>query len=108
MAAPTLAELFGANATNDGTTLTIALADFASVGLDSGATYTPVQLAAALTKQWNASTSTKTDDATCGLVVENPFVSLATRGNSLQRSYQYACSFYIADAGAELDPDTVV
>lgn len=108
MAAPTLEELFGTNATNDGATLSISIADLVSVGLDSGASYTPVKIAAALVKLWHSSTSDKIDDPTVGLVIGDPFLSLYTRGDDLQRVYQYPCSFYVPDAGEALDPDLVV
>lgn len=67
-----------------------------------------VILQAALVRRWNASTKTKTDDSTTGIVVGDPFLSLVTRNSLLQRNYQYSCNFYVADASSDLDPDLVV
>ncbi len=108
MPAPGITDLFGSGASLSGTTLSIDLTAFTAEGFDA-TDPTAARIAAALIKKWKAFTSTKDTDPTCGLVVGDPFVTLATRGESVQRAFQYACTIYIPDSGAaEPDPDLVV
>lgn len=108
MPAPSIQELFGINATLSGTTLSITLTDFSPEGFDV-TDPNAARVAAALIKKWKAFTSNKDADPTVGLVVTDPFVTLATRGESVQRGFQYAATIYIPDSGAaEPDPDLVV
>ncbi|MEB3338967.1 MAG: hypothetical protein VKJ46_15965 [Leptolyngbyaceae bacterium] len=108
MPAPSIQELFGVNASLSGSTLAITLTDFLPEGFDV-TDPTASRVVAAMVKRWKNFTTGKEDDPTVGITVGAPFVSLATRGEQTQRSFQYSVSLYIPDVGAaEPDPDLVV
>lgn len=108
----TIQELFGTNANLDTSgatpTLTIDLTDFAAESLNGTSGYSAGKVAATLVRKWFATTESKTDDATAGVTVSEPFVSLTTRNGVAQRVYQYSVSVYVPDSGAAApDPDLV-
>ena len=108
----TLAQLFGTNATVDtsGATpkLIVELNDFLPESLNGTSGYTASKIGAAMTRFWLTNTKTLSEDATVGLVVQDPFVSLTTRNGVAQRSYSYSTVIYVPDSGASApDPDLV-
>jgi hypothetical protein len=108
----TLAQLFGTNAAVDTSgaapILTIQLNDFLPESLNGTSGYTASKIAAAMTRFWLTNTKTLSDDATAGITVSDPFVSLTTRGGVAQRSYSYSTTVYVPDSGASApDPDLV-
>lgn len=108
MAARTLLDLFGANASITSGVLSVTLADFTDVGLD-GASPDPTDIAAALVLKWKATQVDGSEtDPTVGLVVQDEFKSFLLRGDQSHLEYQYPVSLYIPDTTSTLDPDDVV
>jgi len=113
MAALTLTQQFGTNASISNGVLSITLADLAAVGLN-GSSPSPADIAAALVLLWKANQgSSASDDPTVGVVVAESFVSkqFVSRGTTnpvAQIEYQYAVSIFTPDSTSALDPDSVV
>lgn len=105
MAEPTLQEVFGAGATQTGTTLTIAKADFPN--LTAAADNRAEQLfVALLLKAQVALTPTRQDtNPEQSITIEESFQSLVTRNNQQFRQITKSVNLQKLDATVGIDPD---
>lgn len=113
MAAPTLADFFGATAVVDTSNpanpkLTIAFSDFSSVGFGSTAKATdPESWFVAILKRARVYSAAATDELS-NVAIDAPFLGLTTRNSANMREYSYTARIYEPDTGAaEPDPDNV-
>jgi hypothetical protein len=109
MPKPTLAEVFGANATQNATTLTLSKSDLASVGLTTSATNSAESLLAAIilkSKEYLSQTNfdLNIDQST---VVGTGFKSTTVRGtnNTQYLTDQLTLTLAKIDPLSPLDPD---
>lgn len=107
MAEPTIQQVFGAGATQNATTLTIAKADLAAVGLTASATNTAESLfVGLLLLARNTLTATNLDtNPDQSISIEDSFDSLVTRNNQTFRQKTYSVNLQKLDTGATIDPD---
>lgn len=110
MAEPTLTQVFGAGATQTATTLSIAKADLAAVGLTASATNTAESLFVALlllAKNVLTLTAQETNADQSVTVTESDFnfQTLVTRNNQTYRQSTYAVNLQKLDTGNIIDPD---
>lgn len=110
MAEPTLTDIFGAAATQSATTLTIAKADLASVGLTASATNTAESLLVAILLRakallTTANSETNPDQSITIAEADFNFQTLVTRNNTTYRQATYTVNLQKLDAGANIDPD---
>lgn len=109
MAEPTLQQLFGANAAQTATTLTISKADLSSVGLTASATNTAESLFVALVLNWKQqlteASQTNNPDQSITITDGFPPQSLVTRNNQQYRQNSYAVNLQKPDTSALIDPD---
>lgn len=105
MAEPTLQEVFGAGATQTGTTLTIAKADFPT--LTAAADNRAEQLFVAILLQAQAALTTTRQDTNPeqSITIEDQFQSLVTRNNQQFRQVTKAVNLQKLDTTAGVDPD---
>jgi hypothetical protein len=82
MAKPTLTEVFGANATQDATTITISKTDLAEIGLTATANNTAESILAALVLKAGKSLTVGKfqSNPDCLTYVDRPFNPLVQRG----------------------------
>lgn len=113
MAAPTLADFFGASVTVDTSTpsnpkLVIAFTDFATQGLSNTAKATDAEAwFTAIIKKTRAFSAASTDELS-SVVVDAPFRGLTPRNSVDQREYSYSVRIFEPDTGAaEPDPDNL-
>lgn len=107
MAEPTLAQIFGANATQTATQLIISKADLAIVGLTASGTNTGESLLAAiiaLSQQTLTDTNQETN-ADQSITISDNTDSLVTRNNAVYRRKSKTIEFDKADTSANFDPD---
>ena len=111
MAEPTLAEVFGANAAQTSSTITISKADLATVGLTTSATNTAESLLAAIVAIARSSLSEANFEANIdqSVTVLSGFDSIVPRADGSggflsYRQTQLNVNFHKLDAGA-FDPD---
>lgn len=110
MAEPTLQQVFGANATQDATKITIQKADLAGVGLTASANNSAESLLVAIllnakTTLTPANYETNIDQS---ITIETPGFnaqSLVTRNNTQYRQYTQTVNLYKVDSSAALNPD---
>ncbi len=109
MAEPTLQQVFGANATQNSTTLTISKADLAVVGLTASATNTAESLIVALMllaglylKPTNQDTVNTDIQVT---IADSGFPQLVSRNSAQWRQVTYNVNLQTADNGFAIDPD---
>lgn len=110
MAEPTLTQVFGAGATQTATTLSIAKADLASLGLTASATNTAESLFVALLLQAKAALTpttleTNLDQSVSVAESDFNFQTLVTRNNQTYRQSTYAVNLQKLDTGSIIDPD---
>lgn len=110
MAEPTLTQVFGAGATQTATTLSIAKADLAAVGLTASATNTAESLLVALfllAKNSLTLTAQENNPDQSVTIAESDFnfQSLVTRNNQQFRQFTYSVNLQKLDTGATIDPD---
>jgi hypothetical protein len=110
MAKPTLAEVFGPNATQDANTITISKADLATVGLNASANNTAESLLAAILFKaetglyegvWN-------DRPECNIYINRPLSGIKTRPDGTEyefAAYQVNLFKPIQTGPIPLDPD---
>lgn len=105
MTEPTLQEVFGAGATQSGTTLTISKVDFPT--LTAAADNRAEQLfVAILLKAETALTTTRQDsNPEQSITVEDSFQSLTTRNNQQYRQITKSVNLQKLDNTAGIDPD---
>lgn len=110
MAEPTIQQVFGANAQSTATTLTIAKADLAAVGLTASATNTAESLFVALVllaKNY-LTTANQENNVDQSVVVVNSsfnFLSFQTRNNQQYRQFSYEVNLQDIYSGTSPDPD---
>jgi hypothetical protein len=115
----TLQDLYGTNATLNGTTLTINLTDFTTTGFDPtvNANLTPGRIAAAHLKYMRDQNKgdAKTNDPTVGIAADElaqgqkQFVVRGVEPNAqAQVSIPVVLNIYTPDEAADFDPDKVV
>lgn len=107
MAKPTLTQVFGAGAVQDATSLTIAKADLASVGLTADAADSAESLVVALLLKWKEYLNSTNRDANLDQVVylEDGFASLTTRNNQEYQQRSITCYFEKQNTNTSIDPD---
>lgn len=110
MAEPTLTSIFGAGATQTATTLSIAKADLATLGLTASATNTAESLFVALLLQAKsvltaASLETNPNQSVTVAEADFNFQTLVTRNNATYRQSTYTVNLQKLDTGANIDPD---
>lgn len=110
MAEPTLTQIFGAAATQSATTLTIAKADLAALGLTATATNTAESLLVALLLKAREvltplAAETNPDQSVTVAQAEFNFQTLVIRNNATYRQSSYAINLQKLDAGNIIDPD---
>lgn len=107
MAEPTLQQVFGTNAVQDATTITITKADL--TGLTAGANNSAESLLAAINLKAKAYLTQTNFDANIdqSIVIENGFSSFTIRGtnNDSYRLDQITISLAKLDTASTLDPD---
>jgi hypothetical protein len=108
MAEPTLQQVFGANATQDTTTLTISKADL--TGLTASANNSAESLfVAILLKAKSYLTATNYEaNIDQSITIETPGFnaqSLVTRNNVQYRQYSETVNLYKVDSSSAIDPD---
>lgn len=109
MAEPTLTAVFGANATQDATTLTISKADLVSVGLTASANNTAESLLLAIILKFkavltDAARDTNLDQSVA--VVEGFSPSVTTRNNTIYLRNTISVEVDKLLSGADvIDPD---
>ncbi len=110
MAEPTLADIFGAAATQTATTLTIAKADLTALGLTATATNTAESLFVALLLKAKAvltPTASETNPDQSVTVAEPDFnaQTLVTRNNQTYRQSSFTVNLQKLDAGSVINPN---
>ncbi|BAZ69150.1 hypothetical protein NIES4106_39210 [Fischerella sp. NIES-4106] len=107
MAEPTLAQVFGANATQDANTITISKADLTSVGLTSSATNRAEQLLVAilLKAATYLNPTQQENDTDIQVTIDPSFPSIVYRNNQSYRQNTYTIALQKLDTGSTIDPD---
>jgi hypothetical protein len=105
MAEPTLTEVFGANAAQTSTTITITKADL--TGLTASANNTAESLfVAILLKAASYLTDTNLQaNSDQSISIESSFDSIVTRNNTSYRQKTYSVNLQKLDPTTEVDPD---
>lgn len=106
MAAITLQEAFGSNASLTSTSLTIQLSDLASAGLNKPNPSASEILTAIVLRVINSQPSNASEDTERGIVIGTPFMSISRNDSQLERQYPF--SIYTPLNITALDPDEVV
>lgn len=107
MAEPTLAEIFGANATQTATELILNKADFAAIGLTADAANTAESLLAAIVAlaQEYLTEANRDLNSDQSIYIENGLPSLITRGEVTYRQQTKSITFEKLDTQSDFDPD---
>lgn len=110
MAEPSLTQVFGAGATQTATTLSIAKADLAAVGLTASATNTAESLFVALLLLAKSSLTptaqeTNGDQSITVAQADFNFQTLVERNNQTYRQSTYSVNLQKLDTGNTIDPD---
>ncbi len=107
MAEPQITDIFGPNAQQTATTLTIAKADLATVGLTATATNTAESLVVAILllamKYLNDDNQAKNPDIQ--ITIAQGFDTLVNRNNAYYRQRSYTIDFQKLDTSSTIDPD---
>jgi len=106
MAEPTLAQIFGATATQDATTVTITKADFSSTGFTPAASNTAESILAAIVafSQVTLTSTNQSSNADQSIVITDNIDTLTTRSSVTYRRKNKAISFDKVDAGSTFNP----
>lgn len=110
MPEPTLIQVFGANATQSSSTLSIAKADLAAVGLTPNATNTAESLFVALlilakSALTPASLETNADQSVSISQADFNFQTIVVRNNQQYRQSTYSVNLQKLDTSVNIDPD---
>lgn len=108
MAEPTLSQVFGSNATQDATTLTIPKADLASVGLTASANNTAESLIVAIllkAADYLKDTNQQTNTDIQVTIADSGFPQIVTRNNVQYRQVTFNINLQTPDTGFTLDPN---
>ncbi|BAY15710.1 hypothetical protein NIES21_15290 [Anabaenopsis circularis NIES-21] len=108
MSEPTLAQVFGANATQNSSGITISKTDLAAFGLTASGTNTAESLAVALILQM-ANYLNETNQATNSdiqvTIAKSDFESLVTRNDANYRQVTFNVNLQTIDTTFIIDPD---
>ncbi|MGL5925488.1 hypothetical protein [Chroococcidiopsis sp.] len=110
MPEPTLTQIFGSGATQTATTLSIAKADLATMGLTASATNTAESLYVALLllAEQTLSIANQENNPDQSITVAKAdfnFQTLVTRNNQQFRQSTYSVNLQKLDTSAAIDPD---
>lgn len=107
MAEPTLTQVFGAGASQDANTLTIAKSDLAAMGLTASASNRAEALLVALILKVKAylNSTNQESDPDIQVTIEDGFPSLVFRNNQNYRQTSYTVNLQKLDVGSTVDPD---
>jgi hypothetical protein len=109
MAEPTLAQVFGANATQNSTTITISKTDLAAVGLTASSSNTAESLLTAILLQGQSYLTQTNYDANTdqNVIIASGYSSFTTRGtgNTAYRNDQLTVTLSKLDSSSAIDPD---
>ncbi len=107
MAEPTLTGIFGSNATQSASQLTISKADLAAVGLTASATNTPESLLAAIVALAQVTLTEVAYDANLdqSIIITDGTDSLVTRNSVTYRQSTKTMEFFKLDNSGTFDPD---
>ncbi len=101
----TLQELFGANAAQTATTITIAKADLPTLTASANNTGSQILTAIAIKAKDVATQAVYDADTDKSIYVGSGFDSLSTRGNTASRTTQIVINMTKPDTAATLDAD---
>lgn len=110
MAEPTIQQIFGTNATQTASLLTISKADLATVGLTASGSNTAESLFTAilmLAKNYLTTTAQELNVDQSVTIAESSFNfrSFQTRNNQQYQQFTYEVNLQHLDPGANVDPD---
>jgi hypothetical protein len=107
MAEPTLQQVFGTNAAQDSTTITISKADLVSVGFTAAASNTAESLLVAiiLKAQTYLNDTTQETNTDVQVTVSESSTSLVTRNNIRYRQASYSIELLKLDTTAAINPN---
>ena len=110
MAEPTLQQVFGDNASQNATTLTISKADLSSLGLTPSANNSAESLFVAILLKAKQYLSVANYEANIdqSITIATPDFnaqSLVTRNNQQYRQFQEVVNLYKVDSSSTIDPD---
>lgn len=108
MAEPTLTQVFGADATQTLTTLTISKADLVSTGLTASSSNTAESLMVAILLKAANYLNTTTQDSDNDVqvtIADSGFPSLVSRNSGTYRQITYNINMQTPDTGSSIDPD---
>jgi hypothetical protein len=109
MPEPTLTQVFGVNATQTSTTLTISKADLVSVGLTASASNTAESLIVALLLMAGQYLKTTNQDSVNTdiqvTITDSGFPQLVSRNSTQWRQITYNVNLQTPDTGFTIDPD---
>lgn len=106
MAEPTLIQIFGTNATQDSSTITISKSDLAGVGLTASASNSAESLLVAILLKASAYLTQTAQDANIdqSVVVEQGTSNIITRNNQSYREYTINVSASKLDTQTTINP----
>ncbi len=107
MAEPTLVQIFGNNATQDSSILTISKSDLASVGLTANSENTAESLLAALilkAAQYLTVANQETD-SDISITIEREQDTILTKDDAQYRQYQFTVDMERLEPESAIDPD---
>jgi hypothetical protein len=108
MAEPTLAQVFGDNASQTATDLIISKADLASVGLTASGTNNPEALVVAILLKAASYLNEITQETNPDVQItisQNDFQTLVTRNNANYRQVTFSVELQTPDINFTIDPD---
>ncbi|BAZ02253.1 hypothetical protein NIES37_62650 [Tolypothrix tenuis PCC 7101] len=107
MAEPTLAQIFGANASQTSTDLVIKKADLLAVGLTASSTNSAESLVVSLLKLWQTYLTPTNLEANTEqqISIEDSYQQITTRGTTQYRQYSKTVNLQVVDASTDVDPD---
>ncbi len=108
MAEPTLQEVFGTNASQTATTLTITKADLTSVGLTASANNTAESLIVAIllkAKEYLSDTNQATNNDIQVTVEQSAFPQIISRNSQNYRQITFNVDLQTVDTSFNIDPD---
>jgi hypothetical protein len=108
VAEPTLQQVFGANASQTSTTLTISKADLAAAGLTASASNTAESLFVAimlLADNYLNETQQSTNADIQVTIADSGFPQLVNRNSQIYRQVTFNVNLQAPDSGFNLDPD---
>jgi hypothetical protein len=106
MAEPTLVQVFGTNASQDGTTLTITKADLAALGLIASSTNRAESLLVAMLLQAKTALNdtTRAANPDIQISISDPSESLITENNIRYRVASYTIELFKSESAISINP----